>query len=159
MENISIRNTAPSDYEDVISVMPEWWNGRDLTSSIPKVFFIHFCNTSFVIEKDNKLIGFLIGFLSQSNEKSGFIHFVGVHPEHRKNGVGRILYQQFFDICKAKNRFIVTSCTSPVNKLSIAFHQRMGFIIESGDSVVDGYPVTMNYLGYNEPLVLFEKQL
>jgi GNAT superfamily N-acetyltransferase len=89
----------------------------------------------------------------------GYIHFVGVHPDYRKAGIGRLLYQRFFDACKANDRLIVKSCTSPVNKLSIDFHLRMGFIIESGDGIVDGIPVTIDFLRPNDPKVLFLKEL
>lgn len=139
--------------------MPGWWGGRDFTSSVLKIFFIHFSDTTYIAEINNDLIGFLVGFLSQSDKNAGYIHFVGVHPDYRKSGVGRLLYQRFFDACKANDRSVVKSCTSPVNKLSIAFHLRMGFVIEPGDGIVDGVPVTMNFLRENDPKVLFKKEL
>ncbi len=159
LKYIEIRNAKPSDHSKVISVMPQWWDGRDLSAFVLKVFFIHFCNTTFIAEKDNELVGFLVGFLSQTDDKEGYIHFAGVHPNMRKIGLGRALYQKFFEVCMAHSRSIVRSCTSPVNKLSIGFHQRMGFTIETGDSIVDGVPVTMNYLRDNDPKVLFKKEL
>jgi ribosomal protein S18 acetylase RimI-like enzyme len=139
--------------------MPDWWSGRDLRSMLPKVFFVHFCNTSFVVEAENQLIGFLVGFMSQTYENIGYIHFVGVHPEFRKEGIGRKLYVQFFKQCELNKRKIIKSCTSPVNKPSISFHQRMGFIIEAGDGEIDGIPVTLNYLGLNDPKVLFKLEI
>lgn len=159
MKDITIRNSTPADYENVIAVMPEWWNGRDLTSSVHKVFFIHFSNTSFIAEKGKELIGFLVGFFSQTDEDLGYIHFAGVHPEYRKQGIGRSLYERFFAMCEMNGRSVVRCCTSPVNKLSIEFHQRMGFEIEPGDVSVDGIRVTMNFLGKNEPFVLFKKEV
>lgn len=156
---IKIRNGRPQDHEIIVSVMPDWWGGRDLSASVLKIFFIHFQETTFVVEKETQLIGFLVGFLSQSEEKVGYIHFVGVHPAYRKSGIGRLLYQQFYASCTAHHRSIVKSCTSPVNKLSIAFHQRMGFTIAPGDGLVDGISVSLNYLGKNDPKVLFSKDL
>jgi ribosomal protein S18 acetylase RimI-like enzyme len=158
-QNQVIRNTSPSDHERVMSVMPTWWDGRDLTSMIPKVFFIHFCDTSFIIEDENQLIGFLVGFMSQTDKNTGYIHFVGVHPDYRKSGIGQKLYQHFFNSCELNNRTIIKSCTSPINKLSIAFHQRMGFEIEPGDGLIDGISVTTNYLGSDNPKVLFKKKI
>ena len=159
LHQIEIRNAKPSDYSRVIQIMPEWWGGRDLSSSVLKVFFIHFCNTTFIAQKGNELVGFLVGFLSQTDSKEGYIHFVGVHPDMRKIGLGRNLYQKFFEVCLLHSRSIVRSCTSPVNKLSIGFHQHIGFTIEPGDSEVDGVFVTMNYLLENYPMVLFKKEL
>lgn len=159
MKDIKIREGRASDHEKVISIMPRWWGGRDLTSAVLKIFFIHFSNTTYVAELNDDMVGFLVGFLSQSDESVGYIHFVGVHPSQRKVGVGRLLYQKFYDVCTAKNRSIIKSCTSPINKLSIDFHLRMGFAIEPGDGIVDGVPVTMNFLRKNDPKVLFRKEL
>ncbi|WP_022663693.1 GNAT family N-acetyltransferase [Desulfospira joergensenii] len=159
MDKYLIRNTLPTDHQRVISVMPDWWDGRDLRSMLPKVFFVHFCSNSFVVEASDQLIGFLVGFMSQTDENVGYIHFAGVHPQFRKEGIGRKLYNQFFKQCELKNRTIIRACTSPVNKLSITFHQRMGFIIEAGDGEIDGIPVTSNYLEINNPKVLFRREI
>ncbi len=159
MDKIEIRNGRPSDHRKVIAVMPDWWGGRDLTSSLPKILFIHFSNTIYIAENNDQLIGFLVGFLSQSYGNVGYIHFVGVNPDYRKHGIGRLLYQKFYDASTRNGRTIVKCCTSPVNKLSIVFHQRMGFTIEDGDEIVDGIPVTMNFLRENAPMVLFKKEL
>jgi len=159
MDKYTIRNILPIDHQKVLSVMPDWWGGRDLRSMLPKVFFVHFCNTSFVVEAENQLIGFLVGFMSQTDENVGYIHFVGVHPEFRKEGIGRKLYDQFFKQCELNKRTIIKSCTSPINKLSISFHQRMGFTIEAGDGEIDGIPVTLNYIGVNDAKVLFRLEI
>ena len=64
--NVTIRNVKPLDHEKVISVLPEWWNGRDLSSAALKIFFIHFNNTSFIAEIDDEFVGFLIGFMGKN---------------------------------------------------------------------------------------------
>ena len=58
--SITIRNALPSDHKTVLSVIPEWWGGRDLRSSLPKLFFLHFGNSSFIAEKNGILCGFLV---------------------------------------------------------------------------------------------------
>jgi len=156
---IQIRNAELSDHRDIISVMPEWWGGRDLTASVPRLFLRHFGNTSFVAERDGQLCGFLIGFFSQVRSDEGYIHFAGVHPEMRKTGLARRLYERFYDVCHGNFRPIVRSCTAPINKLSIGFHRAMGFSMEPGDAHVDGVPVTTGYLKDGEQLVLFKKDL
>ncbi len=159
LEHIIIRNGIPSDYEDIIQVMPDWWDGRDLRSSILKIFFHHFNDTIFIAERDGKLVGFLIGFLSQSKSKEAYIHFAGIHPKMRKIGLGHTLFQHFFSACKEKGCTVVCSCTSIVNKGSVEFHKRIGFSIEPGDEEIEGIPVTNNYLRPNHPMVLFRKEL
>ena len=159
LDKVKIRNGTPFDHAKVVSVMPEWWGGRDLSASVLKVFFIHFNTTTYIAEIGDALVGFLVGFLSQSEEKVGYIHFIGVHPQFRKVGVGRLLYERFYAVCQANGRSMVKSCTSPVNRLSINFHQKMGFEIESGDGIIDNVPVTLNYFGKDDPKVLFKKKI
>lgn len=159
LENVKIRKATPFDHEKVVSVMPEWWGGRDLSSSVLKVFFIHFDDTTYIAEIDDAFVGFLIGFMSQSDKKVGYIHFAGVHPQFRRSCIGRRLYENFYAACKANGRSIVKSCTSPVNKLSIKFHQKMGFEIEPGDAIIDDVAVTSDYLGKDGSKVLFKKTI
>jgi ribosomal protein S18 acetylase RimI-like enzyme len=159
MENISIRHAEPSDYLTVINVMDDWWGGRAVGELLPKLFFIHFRETSFVAEKEGQLIGFLTGFLSQTFTDEAYIHFVGVHPDFRQAGLGRTLYERFFEVMRQSGRRVVRSITSPVNKSSIAFHLRLGFKIEPQDAVRDGIPVSRNYDGRGGDRVLFIKKL
>jgi len=158
-DGVTIRFASPSDHPKIVSVMPEWWGGRDLTGMLPRLFLVHFNDTSLVAEKDGEFIGFLVGFLSQSQNDEGYIHFVGVHPNYRNKGLGAALYSRFFRICQEHNRSVVRSCTSPVNEGSVAFHRRMGFTIEAGDSEVDGIPVTRDHNRPNDAKVLFKKHL
>jgi ribosomal protein S18 acetylase RimI-like enzyme len=140
-------------------VLKDWWDGRDLTWMLPKLFLNHFGNTSYIIEKNDDLIAFIIGFLSQSNTNEGYIHFAGVHPDYRGMGIGKYLYEQFYKVCKQNNRDTIRSCTSPVNKGSIEFHKRMGFEIEQGTAEMDGTSVTLDYNKPNDPKVLFKKKI
>jgi GNAT superfamily N-acetyltransferase len=158
-KGLKIRNSKPSDHQRIILVIKDWWGGRDLTWMLPKLFLVHFCETSFIIEKEEELTAFLIGFLSQSKANEGYIHLVGVHPNYRGMGLGEFLYHRFFQICKANNRDTIRSCTSPVNKGSIQFHKKIGFNILKGNAEVDGVQVSLDYNHSGGPKVLFEKKI
>ena len=128
-----------------------WWGGREMAPLLPKLFFLHFEGTSFVAEDDGgRLVGFLIGFLSQTDAAEAYIHFVGVAPEHRGSGVGRELYERFFAVVTGHGRSVVRCVTSPANEESVAFHESLGFSAES---------VAKDYDGPGEDRVLFVKQL
>lgn len=157
--DLNIRTAIPEDHQRVISVIPDWWGGRDLTASVLKLFFMHFNTTTFVAEKNHTLVGFLVGFLSQTHPNEGYIHFAGVHPDMRGEGLGRALYQEFFRVCMDHSRTIVRSCTAPENSLSINFHEAMGFTMKSGNSMAKDVPVTLNHFRENDPKVLFRKEL
>lgn len=155
-KGLTARNSEPADHQRIIAVMKDWWGGRDLTWMLPKLFLVHFCDTSFIIEKEDDLIAFLIGFLSQSKANEGYIHFAGVHPDYRGMGLGELLYHRFFKICKKHHRGTIRSCTSPVNKGSIEFHKKIGFNILRGNGEVDGIPVSLDYNYPGDRKVLFE---
>lgn len=93
---MEIRSVKGSDYYAISPLINEWWGGRQMSDMLPKLFFDHFTNTSFIAEKEGNIVGFLIGILSQSQPDEAYIHFVGVHPEYRENDIGRQLYNQFF---------------------------------------------------------------
>ncbi len=62
MNNITIRHAEPSDYQPIISVMNDWWGGRNMSDILRKLFFVHFRETNFVAESEGKIVGFLIVF-------------------------------------------------------------------------------------------------
>lgn len=99
---MQIRKARESDYDPIISVLDAWWGGRNMAAMLPKLFFKHFNETSFVAESNSDRVGFLIGFLSDTYSNEAYIHFVGVHPDLRKNGIGRALYESFFEIFARK---------------------------------------------------------
>ena len=156
---LEIRNAEPRDFYFVTSVIDVWWGGRQMRDMLPKLFFVHFRDTSFIAEADGQIVGFLNGFFSQTFSDEAYIHFVGVHPDYRKHSIARALYEKFFAVTHAHGRNIVRCVTSPVNKTSIAFHLRMGFEIEQGDAIQDGISVHTNYDGKGESRVLFVKKL
>ncbi|GAA0379536.1 GNAT family N-acetyltransferase [Bacillus horti] len=156
---MNIRTVKGSDYYTISPLINEWWGGREMSHRLPKLFFDHFNDTSFIAEEAGEIIGFLIGFLSQTNPEEAYIHFVGVHPEHRNRKIGKELYNEFFHKVKSFDRSRVRCVTSPVNKTSIAYHTKMGFEIEPGSKAVDGVSVIENYDGPNQDRVVFVKRL
>lgn len=154
-----LRQAQPADYAPIIAVIDDWWGGRHMADMLPKLFFVHFQDTGFVVEQDGEIIAFLIGFVSQTDPTQAYIHFVGVHPGQRGRDLGRALYEHFFETVKLRGCKTVHCVTSPVNKGSIAFHTRMGFESVPGDGVVDGVNVHTDYDGRGEDRVLFKKFL
>lgn len=157
--SLQIRQLSSGDYPYLISVVDQWWGRRRVADMLPRLFFQHFTDTSFAAERDGRLTGFLVGFVSQSQRDEAYIHFVGVDPAERGNGLGRLLYEAFFEAARTRGCVLVRSVTSPVNRGSIEFHRRMGFEPEAGDAVVDGVPVSSNYDGRGGDRVRFLRSL
>jgi ribosomal protein S18 acetylase RimI-like enzyme len=134
---VEIRHAQTSDYGRVIQHVNAWWGGRDMAPMLPKLFFLHFEGTCFVAERDDgSIAGFLIGFLSQTEAREAYVHFVGVAPDQRGSGLGRSLYERFFEVARDHGRASVRCVTSTANETSIAFHRALGFEV---DRVVEDY--------------------
>jgi ribosomal protein S18 acetylase RimI-like enzyme len=144
----TIRHAEPADYGSVIGVIDDWWGGRSMAAMLPKLFFIHFRDTSFVAEEGGRIVAFLCGFRSQTHDDEAYIHFVGVDPAHRGSGLGRELYERFFEAVAPRS--VVRAVTAPVNERSVAFHQALGFEVERVDE---------NYDGRGEARVLLTRRL
>ncbi|MEX0267990.1 GNAT family N-acetyltransferase [Leptolyngbyaceae cyanobacterium UHCC 1019] len=156
---MNIRNVQPIDYQPIISVLDEWWGGRQMSNMLPKLFFIHFCKTSFIAEINSQVIGFLIGFVSQTYPEEAYIHFVGIDPDFRKQRIGSTLYNQFFQTTEKLGCVRIRCVTSPTNQDSIAYHLHMGFEAEPSATQADGIPYHMNYDGAGQHRVCFVKHL
>jgi ribosomal protein S18 acetylase RimI-like enzyme len=147
---VEIRHAKPSDYGRVIGRVNVWWGARDMAPMLPRLFFLHFEGTSFVAEDGDRLAGFVCGFLSQTEPDEAYIHFVGVAPEYRGAGIGRSLYDRFFAEVRNEGRSTVRCVTSPVNEVSVAFHEALGFEVDR---------VAKDYDGPGEDRVLLVKRL
>ena len=133
---VVIRHAEPRDYAQAIGVVDEWWGGRSMAAMLPKLFFVHFRDTSFVAEDEGRVVAVLCGFRSQTFDDEAYIHFVGIDPAYRGTGLGRELYERFF--AAVAPRTTVRAVTSSVNERSVAFHRALGFEIERVDDDYDG---------------------
>ncbi len=147
--DLTLRAATPSDYDRIAAVIDGWW-GRPVRHLLPRLFLDHFHATSAVAEASGDLAGFLIGFLSPSLPDAAYIHFVGIRPGCRGEGLARQLYQRFFALAETGGRTVVRAVTSPENTASIAFHTAMGFTVTGP---VPGYD------GPGDVKVLFKRAL
>jgi pimeloyl-ACP methyl ester carboxylesterase/GNAT superfamily N-acetyltransferase len=134
----TLRHPVETDHARVLAVLSDWWGGRDLSHLLPRLYFQHFNDTSFIVEEDGKLVAFLIGFLSQSQSHTAYIHFVGVNPDYRKHHIGQALYDRFFALARVRGAHEVHAITGTVNTGSQAFHARMGFKVSEPIPDYDG---------------------
>ena len=125
---VRLRGLSPDDYPYVIARLDDWWGGRAMSGLLPRLFFDHFHNTSFVaVDGNDETVGFLVGFLSPADPTAAYVHFIGVDPRLRGQGVGRCLHHEFAELAAADGRTRIMAVTSPENLDSITFHTGLGF--------------------------------
>lgn len=169
--DLTLRHPTPLDHPRLQLALADWWDGQGGESGalqrqllVPRLFLQHFTETSYLVERTDPtgtptLQAFLIGFLSQTDPHTAYIHFAGVHPDTRRSGLGSILYHRFFDLAHHHGRTQVRCITSPTNRNSIAYHTRMGFRLEPGDHSENGVPVHRDYDGAGLDRVSFVREV
>ena len=141
LSELTWRDAQARDAGAVATAIDEWWPGRHIVHGVCPQLFEHLGDTSLIVEDHGELVGFLVGYLSQRVPEAGYIHYAGVRPDWRGQGVGRETYRRFAAIVRERGRTCIVAETSSWNSGSIAFHMRFGFTLEAGDEVVDGLPV------------------
>ncbi|UOE42907.1 GNAT family N-acetyltransferase [Agromyces larvae] len=158
---ITLRRPTEYDHAAVVRVIPDWWGlpaASHLPMMLPRLFFQHFSDTSFIATDAAGLAGFLIGFRSTAQPGVAYIHFVGVRPDLREAGLARTLYETFFAEARADGCHRVDAITGPGNRRSQAFHAAMGFTA-TGDMEVDGVLAWRDYDGPGEHRVTFTRAI
>ena len=89
MDELAWRPLEESDHEPVLATLSAWSSGRDFHALLPRLFFAHFSDTSLIVEDaEGNLAGFIVAFVSQTQLRTGYVHFVWVSPQLRRTGLG-----------------------------------------------------------------------
>jgi len=145
---MKIRGLTKADYDYIISVLDQWWGGPAGRRADP-MFFYEFGEHALVAELDGQVIGFLLGVMVPAPAATGYVHLVGIHPDHRRRGVGKRLYAEFTDRCRAAAMKRIKALGSAGHEDPIQFHEAMGF--QSNE--------VANYAGPGRSRVVFVKDL
>ncbi len=160
--DLSFRRPTEDDYPGIASVVDEWWGGRRIHDLLPRLWFQHFSGTSWLAEDaTGRLVGFLVGFLSPDHPETAYCHLIAADPNRRSRGLGRALYERFFEDVAARGARRVVAITWPGNRASVAFHRAMGFLPADGPGTQRLYG-TPAYPGYDyglEDRVVFSREL
>ena len=143
-----IRGITKADYDYIISVLDQWWGGPAGRRADP-MFFYEFGEHALVAEKDGQVIGFLLGVMVPAPSATGYVHLVGIHPDHRRRSVGKRLYEQFTERCRAAGMKRLKSLASSGHEGPVRFHESMGF---EASEVED-------YAGPGRSRIVFVKEL
>ena len=157
METEPIFNCTYPDFLQILTDIEDFWGSNRTLSYHHPMFVNEFGNTAFVIKNDGKVIAYLFGFLSQT-EQTGYVHLIAVRQGHQNKGLGKQLYRHF--IAYLKNSCIqnLKAITTPANKKSINFHLGIGMQM-TGIETENGIKVIKDYSGPGQDRVVFKLKL
>lgn len=135
------------DYDLIVQVIDRWWGGPTSALAHP-IFFYELGEMARIVEDEGVMVGFLLGFIAKSGAGNvGYVHLVGIHPDHRRRGVGRLLYEAFEEDCRKAGVARMKAITTLGNEGSQVFHQVLGWdMVEIED-----------YAGPGRPRIVFSK--
>jgi GNAT superfamily N-acetyltransferase len=156
-----VRNVFEGDFVEIVNKSREWGDIVIEREAIYHIMTKHFRGTCFVAEDRQRMIGYLLGFRSQSCPDEAYMHLVQVDPAMRGHGIGRRLFTQFEAAAKAMGCRKIMTTSRPQNKTAMAFYEEMGFKpVQAGDMVeVDGVMAIRDYNGPGKPVVLWGKDI
>ena len=160
--DFTFRRPVEADHAFLVGQVDEWWGGRRLHQLLPRLWLQHFTGTSWVVEAANGVpIGFLVGFVSPDHPEQAYIHMVATSPNHRRDGLGRALYERFFEDMRAGGIRRVMAVTWPGNRISVGFHRAMGFTPDEGTGTqrLYGTPAYPDYDAEGDDRVVFSRDL
>ena len=146
------RKITKADFDRIVEVIDHWWGGPISTFAHP-IFFYELGDMALVVERDGEMIAFLLGFVAHEVDaplaRCGYVHLVGIHPEHRRRGVGRALYAKFTEAAVAAGCTKLKAITTTGNDGSIRFHLAQGWQAQEID----------DYAGPGRKRIVFVKEL
>jgi GNAT superfamily N-acetyltransferase len=156
------RRPDEADHRRLVGQVDEWWGGRRLHPLFSRLWFQHFAGTSWIAEDANGApIGFLLGFISPDRPDRAYIHLAATSPNHRRRGLGRALYERFFEDVARRGVRRVDAVTWPGNRISVEFHRAMGFTVDDGPATqrLYGTPAYPDYETEGDDRVVFHRDL
>lgn len=132
-----IRAITKADFDEIVSVLDRWWGGPSREQAHP-IFFYELGEHALIAESEGQLVGFLLGFhatpFGDVEPKTAYVHLVGIHPDHRRRGVGKQLYDAFIARARGAGALRMKAITNIGNDGSIEFHRALGFdVVENHD--------------------------
>jgi GNAT superfamily N-acetyltransferase len=145
---LHIRGLGKADFDHLVTVLDRWWGGPAGQHAHP-MFFYEFGEHALVAEHEGEIVGFLLGFLTQGDDPLAYIHLVGIHPDFRRRGVGKALYERFTAHCIERGAKRIKTIAAVGSEGQRAFHEALGFTVTHDE----------NYAGPSRARLVFTRTL
>jgi GNAT superfamily N-acetyltransferase len=154
---MEITRCTKEDFDQIITDIEDFWGSKRTLHLHTPILINEFGNTAFVIKDEGTVCAYLFGFYSQT-EPLAYVNLIGVRNDYKRKGFGKLLYEHFTKLAKERNCTKIKAITSVTNLQSIKFHTSIGMKL-TGDDILDGINVVLNYSGPGEHRVVFMKEI
>jgi ribosomal protein S18 acetylase RimI-like enzyme len=158
---LSLRHPTEDDQPAIVGMVDEWFGGRRVRHLVGRAWFRHFGSMSWLAEDAaGAPIGFLVGYRSPDRPAEAVIHLIGVHPNHRRRGIGRALIDAFLAEGADRGVALITALAWPGEPPSIAFFRALAFVPDDGPGSQNLFGTTAfpDYDGPGEDRIVFVRR-
>lgn len=161
MTEIQIRKVREKDFLRIIDFADNCTPIPKERNSIYHCMTRFFANTCFVAERDDNMIGYILGWISQVDKKIAYVHNICVMPEERRNKLATKLYDRFIETVKEIGCDQIYLIANAMNDASIDFHRSLDFkpTIEGEKIIINDVETIKDYNGPGEHMVLMRKDI
>jgi GNAT superfamily N-acetyltransferase len=160
-DGFSLGHPTEDDQPAIVAMIDEWFGGRHVRHLVGRAWFRHFGSTSWVADDvDGDPVGFLLGYRSPDRPTEAVIHLVGVHPNHRRRGIGRALIEAFVADGADRGVTVITAVAWPGEPPATTFFRALGFVPDEGPGSQNlfGTPAFPDYDGPGEDRIVFMRR-
>ncbi len=156
-----VRNAFPDDFLEIANKSIEWADIVIERESIYHILTEHFRSTCFIAEDRGEMVGYLLGYRSQTRPEEALVHLIQVAPRLRGNGIGRRMFNQFQSAAIAMMCKKIVALSRPENNFCNGFNKAMGFSIVDGENTIEvnGMRAIKDYNGPGKHMVLWSKNI
>lgn len=163
MKMLQIRNADEKDFLDVYDFVSRCKPLENYSEHFYKIMLRYFGNSCFIAEFNDEIVGFVMGFTSQINDKKFFIWQIGVFSYHREKEIGKMLLDKIEKTAKKIGCNSIELTVDPENIPSQKFFEKNGYLNISsreGEIVeVRGNTAVKDYYKPGRHFILFEKNI
>jgi diaminobutyrate acetyltransferase len=139
---------------DVLETYPE---------HVYRILLRHFGDTCLVAESDGVIVGFLLGFRSQTRADLFFIWQIGVSVSARRQGVGAAILRDVENRLSSHEAARIECTIDPENEPSIRLFESQGYVnvaSREGETIsIAGHPSVKDFYMPGRHFALYEKRL
>ena len=161
--DVTISKVGEDDYLKVYKFVSNCKPLENYSEHFYKIMLRYFGNSCFVAKFNDEIVGFVMGFRSQVDNKTFFLWQIGVSSDHRGKEIGKMLLNEFEKAGKNLGCKRVEVTVDPENIPSQKLFEKNGYFNISsreGDVVeVMGVTAVKDYYKPGRHFILFEKEL
>lgn len=124
---ITVRNVDQKEFLDIHGFVSNCKPLESYPEHFYKIMLRYFGNSCFVAEIDKAIVGFVLGVVSQTDDKTYFLWQIGIRPDRQGCGTGKKFLVLIEEIIRNLGCVRIEVTVDPVNKMSQKLFEKMDY--------------------------------